>query len=238
MNRRTSQQSTRGLSLIEVMIAIALLSIALITLISKVHGSMDLARVTEYQNAARELAKELMSDIEAGTVEDVLDGLTGNFGDPRGNYSELTWVIGRGDSSSVGAQMFQDSAGSRLYDKRSSDGNPFGSSDPANDPYANTNNNADDPLTRVRIVVSYPTGDPDKPGTFTLEKMLPTECVNGTRGLQDKKDKDAQAAQSEAGGGAPAGNNNQNPNNPNNSKKPGQNPGVGSTSISGGAGPK
>ena len=90
----------------------------------------------------------------------------------------------------------------------------------------------------MRIVVSYPTGDPDKPGTFTLEKMLPTECVNGTRGLQDKKDKDAQAAQSEAGGGAPAGNNNQNPNNPNNSKKPGQNPGVGSTSISGGAGPK
>jgi prepilin-type N-terminal cleavage/methylation domain-containing protein len=231
----------RGLSLVEVMIAIALLSIALVTLLTKIHGSMDLAKVTEYQNAARELSKQLMADIEAGTVEDVLDGMTGNFGDPRGAYPELTWMIGRGDSSTVGAESLKNATGSRLYDKRASDSNPFGIHDPALDPYANITDQsqAEDPFTRVRIVVSYPTPDPDRMGTFTIEKMLPTECVNGSRGLQDKKDKDAQAAASPGQGSDASGNGNNSPGgNKPGGNKPGQNPGTSAGSMMGGAGPK
>lgn len=195
----------RGLSLVEVMIAIALLSIALVTLLSKIHGSIDLAKVAEYQNAARELAKQLMADIEAGTVEDVLDGTTGNFGDPRGNYPELTWMIGRGDSSSIGSDTLQNANNARLYDKRATSGNPFGIDPSLVDPYDEAAQSADEPFTRIRIVVSFPTTDPEKLGTFVLEKMLPTECVNGTRGLLDKKEKDAAAAASGQPAGSPAG---------------------------------
>lgn len=193
---------TRGLSLVEVMIAIAILSIALVALLTKVHGAIDTARVTEYQNAARELAKQLLADIEAGTVEDVMDGMNGNFGDPRGSYPEITWMIGRGDSSTVGMSTNPADV-RRLYDKRASSDNPFGL--PADtDVTTPADPNTEEPLTRVRIVVNFPTSDPEKVGTFMIERMLPTECVNGTRGLQDKKEKDAGLAAQEAKSGAPA----------------------------------
>jgi type II secretory pathway pseudopilin PulG len=222
------------------MIAIAVLSVALVALLTKIHGSIDTARVTEYQNAARELAKQLMSDIEAGTVEDVVDGMSGNFGDPRGNYPELTWVLGRGETSAVGTTG--NPADSRkLYDKRPTADNPFGTQDPsATDPAAAE---TEEPFTRVRILVNYPTADPERIGAFTLEKMLPTECVNGTRGLQDKKEKDAGLAAQEQKTGEVSAENNAN--NPGGGNKGGQKnsqankSGSGSwMGAAGGAGPK
>jgi prepilin-type N-terminal cleavage/methylation domain-containing protein len=228
----------RGLSLVEVMIAIALLSIALISLMTKIHDSIDLARISEYQNASRDLAKQLMADIEAGTVEDVLDGLNGNF-ENRG-YSEITWMIGRGDASTIGADTATNTR--KLYDTRASDTNPFGQQVPiGEDP--NINTETDEACTRVRIVVTYPTVTSEKFGTFTLEKMLPTACVNGTQGIREQQEKDQAAAAAEAkspdaaadpnknGGGSGNKNNSSN-------KKPGTQSSTGASAVGGMGGPK
>ncbi|MBI3817620.1 MAG: prepilin-type N-terminal cleavage/methylation domain-containing protein [Planctomycetes bacterium] len=228
-----------GLSLIEVMIAIAILSIVLIALIERVHGCIDTAHTTEYQSAAREFAKELMSEIEAGLVDGLQNGTQGNFGDR--NYEQITYVIGLGESSTVGSNSMNDNGATtarRMYEK---DKTPFSNTNTNIDNKVDStdpNNTSDpslseEPFTRIRIVVTYPSNNPEHPGTYTLERMVPTECSQGTNGISKKKDKDAAAEKANEGKPAPTQTNNTNNNN---KAAPKGNSGAsGSTSILGGA---
>ncbi|MFN0206075.1 MAG: type II secretion system protein [Planctomycetota bacterium] len=204
--RRAGPNQRAGLSLIEVMIALALLSIALITLMSKVHGCMDTAHVTEYQNASRELAKGLMADVEAGLVEGLFNGAQGNFEDK--GYPQISYVVGFGDTSSVGSNYITNG-----YDPSKK---PFNN---LTNPYDGVKNDdldltrdvdatdtdpslSEEPFMRVRIVITFPSANPEKPGVFIYERMVPTECTQGTAGIQRKKEKDAEASASSDAAGA------------------------------------
>ncbi len=184
----------------EVMIAIALLSFALITLISKVHGCTDTARVTEYQNAAREFAKELMAEIEAGTIDGLFDGHSGDFSD-RG-YPHLKFVVGLGESSGVATPGLDPTVSGNQTALYEVPRDPW-EVDPALDPTAE--DTTEEPYTRVRIVVQYPTANDDITGVFTLERMVPTENSKGSRGLDEKKERDAERALRESTGNASPG---------------------------------
>jgi prepilin-type N-terminal cleavage/methylation domain-containing protein len=195
--------SRAGLSLVEVLIAIALLSIALITLMSKVHGCIDTAHVTEYQNAARELAKGMISDIEAGLVEGLFNGAQGTFEDK--GYPQITYAVGFGDSSSVGTNLMSSGGTAnnrRLFDDRQSryDGVRNEELEEVKPDSTDTDPTlSEEPYMRVRVVVTFPTADPDRTGSFILERMVPTECTQGASGIQKKKEKDQQAAKANAG---------------------------------------
>jgi len=195
-----------GLSLIEVMIALALLSVALIALIGKIHDCIDMARVTEYQNASREYSKELMAEIEAGTIDGLFDGFIGDFSD-RG-YPQLRYSIRIGDSSTAGT--IPDPNQRNLYDKPArTDGTvpPATTGTTSTDPTNADATDAEEPYTRVQITVDFPTVSEDVRGTYTLEKKLPTPNTKGSKGLQEQKERDAEKAASGAGptdAGAPA----------------------------------
>lgn len=201
----------------EVMIAIAILSMVLIALMSKVHGCIDTARVTEYQNAAREFSKELLAEIEGGLIEGLQNGSQGNFND-RG-YPEITYAVGLGESSSVGSNMMSNSNNGepqrKMYEKktdisdRRQDYNSY--DDPAYDPNSTDPSLSEEPYTRVRVVVNYPTDDPDRTGSFILERMVPTECTQGTSGINKKKEKEEAAEKASAdNAGSNTNNNKQN----------------------------
>jgi prepilin-type N-terminal cleavage/methylation domain-containing protein len=185
----------RGLSLVEVMIALGLLSVALIALISKVHGCIDTARVTEYQNAAREYAKELMAEIEAGTIDGLFDGAVGDFAD-RG-YPHLRYAVRIGESSS--ASPLDEESQQGLYKQTQASASASEAPDPKE------TSAADEPYTRIQITVEYPTAEGDKAATFILEKMVPTECTQGSRGIEEKRKKDADAAAAESSAPPPSG---------------------------------
>lgn len=209
MRHNKSNANRAGLSLIEVMIAIALLSIALMTLMSKVHGCMDTAHVTEYQNASRELAKGLMAEVEAGLVEGLFNGAEGNFADK--GYPQISFAIGLGDSSSVGSSYMSNSNNSskRAFDNRMNpyDGIKNDELDTTQDVDATDTDPAlsEEPFMRVRIVIMFPSANPEKLGSFIYERMVPTECTQGTAGIQRKKEKDTEAGGSTDATGSGAG---------------------------------
>ena len=173
-----------GLSLIEVMIAVALLSVALVALIGKVHGCIDTARVTEAQNASREYATELLAEIEAGLVDSLFDGYLGDFADK--GYPQLRYVVRLGEGASEATQDATGEEEGELYRATSvaASANPEETDEDV----------ADEPFTRVRVTVEYPLPDGERIGTFTLEKRIATERTEGARGIEEKKQRDAEAA--------------------------------------------
>lgn len=183
----------RGLSLIEVMIALALLSVALIALIAKIHDCIDTARVTEYQNASREYAKELMGEIEAGTVDGLFDGFIGDFSD-RG-YPQLRYTIRMGESSTTDATTEEPRG---LYEKPNAGTGTMAPLAGTPDPNADeANNDVEEPFTRVQIAVDFPTVNDESRGVFLYEKKLPTANTKGSRGLEEKRERDAEKAASD-----------------------------------------
>lgn len=235
--KRNLYSSSRlaGLSLVEVLIAIAILSVALVAMMAKVHGCIDTAHVTEFQNASREFAKELMADVEAGTIEGLQNGTQGNFAD-RG-YPQITYVVGLGENSSVGSNLFSSSnePQRKMYEKPNRNDYESGNyQEPAYDTTDTSQDSevAEEPYTRVRIVVTYPLDDPERMGNFVIERMIPTECTQGTAGINRKKERDEAAANATD---APAANDsNANKNNNKNTPASGQKGTGGSSSMMGG----
>jgi len=200
-----------GLSLVEVLIAVALLSAVLVTLIMKVHDCIDTARVTENQNAAREYSKELMAQVEAGLIDGLIDGYQGDFSEQ--GYPQIRYSIGLGENSQVALQTSVDNPNAtndrrRLYTKQANDGGWIPMNGNINDPSPTTTdeeNQMEEPFTRVRIAVQFPTSDDEKFGMFVLERLVATECTKGAAGLREKAQKDSAAAQAEESAGAAPG---------------------------------
>lgn len=221
---------SEGLSLVEVMISVALLSVVLVALIGKVHNCIDTSHETEFQSASREFAKGMMGDIEAGVIDGLFNGSSGNFAD-RG-YPQIQYMVGFGESSSVSATSTGDPI-RKMYEKPRDPNAVYDpTTDPANDPNSTDPTVSEEPYMRVRVVVTYPTSDPDRTGSFTLERMVPTECTQGTSGIQRKRDKEEQSEKANAGNAN--ANAKQNNNNNQNKRPGGGSAAAGSSSMVGG----
>jgi general secretion pathway protein I len=94
----------RGFSLLEVMIAVALIAIALVTLLGSQSQSVSFANSAKFETMAALLAQSKMSEI---TIQDAdsLSSDSGNFGD---DYPGYAWVATVSDVSIEGLDTISD----------------------------------------------------------------------------------------------------------------------------------
>ena len=94
----------RGFSLLEVMIAVALIAIALVTLLGSQSQSVSFANSAKFETMAALLAQSKMSEI---TIQDAdsLSSDSGNFGD---DYPGYAWEATVSDISIEGLDTISD----------------------------------------------------------------------------------------------------------------------------------
>lgn len=94
----------RGFSLLEVMIAVALIAIALVTLLGSQSQSVSFANSAKFETMAALLAQSKMSEI---TIQDAdsLSSDSGNFGD---DYPGYAWEATVSDISIEGLDAISD----------------------------------------------------------------------------------------------------------------------------------
>ena len=99
----TSSLSTKreyGFSLLEVMVAIAIIAIALTAVLGSQSQSISLASDARFNTTAPLLAKGKMAEIEAMNLED-LKSDSGDFGEA---FSDYTWDLKVNEMNSVGTK--------------------------------------------------------------------------------------------------------------------------------------
>ncbi|MBN1908007.1 MAG: prepilin-type N-terminal cleavage/methylation domain-containing protein, partial [Deltaproteobacteria bacterium] len=81
--------NSRGFSLMEVMFALALIGIALTTLLASQSQGLSLANEAKFYTTAAFLAQGKMAEIEIAETESIADD-SGDFGD---DYPDYTWEV-------------------------------------------------------------------------------------------------------------------------------------------------
>lgn len=165
IRRRTA--GARGFTLMEVMAAVMLVAIALTVLMDLRNKAVGRAADGRSMALAARLASQLMHRIEAARVQDVYDGMVGDFSDD--GYADFTWTIALGEGSAYAQDdqldpnspeaAWRDALEERAEDREEEDGDDVRPE-----------------KTRVIIRVDYP-GFDLKPRDYRLEAMLPSWAV-------------------------------------------------------------
>jgi general secretion pathway protein I len=85
----TKKITTKGFTLLEVMIAVALIAVALVTLLGSQSQSVSYANSAKFETMASLLAQSKMSEI---LIQDA-DALSGDSGDFGGDYQGYAWEV-------------------------------------------------------------------------------------------------------------------------------------------------
>ena len=96
--------SNKGFTLLEVMVAVALIAIALTTLLGSQSQSVSFANSAKFETMAALLAQSKMSEIATLTAED-LSSDSGDFGD---DYPGYAWEVIVSDISIEGVSNISD----------------------------------------------------------------------------------------------------------------------------------
>ena len=102
--RMLKYKSDRGFTLLEVMVAVAIIAIALTTLLGSQSQSVSFANSAKFETMAALLAQSKMSEITAQGA-DSLSGSSGDFGD---DYPGFTWEATVSDISIEGMSNISD----------------------------------------------------------------------------------------------------------------------------------
>ena len=93
----TSERRRGGFTLLEVLAALGLLAVVFTVLMQVRMGATAKAATARSMSLATRLGNQLIHRIEAGLVQDLDDGLRGDFSEE--GYGDFTWLVGIGDSS-------------------------------------------------------------------------------------------------------------------------------------------
>ncbi|KPJ99580.1 MAG: hypothetical protein AMJ60_04590 [Desulfobacterales bacterium SG8_35] len=103
--KMTKSLSDKGFTLLEVMIAVALIAIALTTLLGSQSQSVSFANSAKFETMAALLAQSKMSEIAAMRDKDALSSDSGDFGD---DYPGYVWEVTLSDISIEGVDNISD----------------------------------------------------------------------------------------------------------------------------------
>jgi len=98
-------QAPPGFTLLEVMIALAVISIALMALLGSQSQGLSLANESRFNTTASLLAQGKMAEIEALTDQQDLASDSGNFGD---EFRDYAWQVSIHDVTFEGAGKISD----------------------------------------------------------------------------------------------------------------------------------
>jgi general secretion pathway protein I len=87
MRRTTKEGDQNGFTFLEVMVAVAILAIAFVTLIGSQSQSVSVAGDSRFRVMSALLAQQKLAELEAADFEEVIGG-EGDFGD---DYPGYTW---------------------------------------------------------------------------------------------------------------------------------------------------
>ena len=93
-------ERARGFTLLEVMIAMAIIAIALVAVLGSQSQSLDLASEAKFKTTAALLAQGKMAEIETESME----GLSSDSGDFGEDFPDYHWEYTVGDLSLAGAE--------------------------------------------------------------------------------------------------------------------------------------
>jgi len=150
-----------GFSLIEVLAAVLLLAVALVSMLSLRNAALNSAIDSRSRSIASRLALELMHRVEVARVPDLFDGYQGDFADQ--GFPEFSYTVGLGDGSAYSAGTPEDGgeAAWRAAARRE---------------YEDSEDQQKPELTRVYLTVTYPAADTTL-SDYVLEALLPTWAV-------------------------------------------------------------
>ena len=100
LRRNEALERARGFTLLEVMIAMAIIAIALVAVLGSQSQSLDLASEAKFKTTAALLAQGKMAEIETASMEN-LSSDSGDFGEDFPNYH---WEYTVGDLSLAGVE--------------------------------------------------------------------------------------------------------------------------------------
>ncbi|MCI0589089.1 MAG: prepilin-type N-terminal cleavage/methylation domain-containing protein [Planctomycetes bacterium] len=166
-----TSRSSRGFTLAEVLLAVAILAFGLVSVMVARARAVETAFVARNLKVARMLAEGLLSQIESGIHEDLLDGASGDFSEE--NYPEFEWRVFVGDESVAAAYEAKDdeSLAGFFADKELArrEAEDSGEELPP------------EPRTSVAVRVTFPTLSQER-GVFTLEARVETGAIDGEEG--------------------------------------------------------
>ncbi|MGH7151028.1 MAG: type IV pilus modification PilV family protein [Planctomycetota bacterium] len=166
-----TSRSSRGFTLAEVLLAVAILAFGLVGVMVARARAVETAIVARNLKVARMLAEGLLAEIQAGLHEDLLDGASGAF--TEANYAEFEWRAFVGDESVAAAYEARDdeSLAGFFADKEAArlEAEASGEELPA------------EPTTSVAVRVTFPTLGQER-GVFTLEARVETGAIDGEEG--------------------------------------------------------
>jgi len=179
-----------GFTLIEVMAAVAILGIGLVSLILAINRAKDTAYITRSLKAVRNLSTNLLAEIESGRIENLYDGMGGDFSSE--GYPEFHWEIGIGDESVVptAAQDLRTEEERRrdeqkALDKQKSESEPSGQSAESSSTQAT--------YEQVTVRVSFKSLA-EQPSSFVLVKRISSDIVNGKFKKEENQNSNASSA--------------------------------------------
>lgn len=174
----------RGFTLVEVMASVAILGIGLVSLVLAVNRAKETAYITRNIKAVRNLATNLLAEIENGKFERLYDGMTGNFASA--GYPEFEFQIGVGEDTAVSAasedlrtddERRRDELKRQETSSDSSSSSTDGSTTDGTNNASTTNSN-EIQYEQVTLRVTFKTLS-EEPTAFVLIKKMPKEIVEG-----------------------------------------------------------
>jgi prepilin-type N-terminal cleavage/methylation domain-containing protein len=150
-----------GFSLIEVMAALMLLAVTLVTMLQLRDAAIARAANSRSLALASRLGARMIHQIEAARIPDMFDGMQGDFSED--GEGDLLWVIGIGDGSAFSGSQATSDAEDTWRDLKE-------------DSYEDLEEEERPEFTRIFVTVSWDgwTGDQR---AYTLETLLPSWAV-------------------------------------------------------------
>ncbi|HET6203964.1 MAG TPA: prepilin-type N-terminal cleavage/methylation domain-containing protein [Planctomycetota bacterium] len=183
---------SRGFTLVEVLLAVAILAFGLVSVMVARARAVETAYVARNLKVARLLSEGLLGEIEAGLHEDLLDGASGDFAEAK--HPEFEWRIFVGtDSVTEAHEAKDDESLAGFYaekEARRLQAESSGEEPPA------------EPTTPVAVRVTFPTLGEER-GIFTLEARVDTKAIDGT--TEEEAAAQGGAAAPSGGAGASSG---------------------------------
>ncbi len=166
-----TSRSSRGFTLAEVLLAVAILAFGLVSVMVARARAVETAFVARNLKVARMLAEALLSQIQSGLHEDLLDGASGDFSEE--NYPEFEWRVFVGEESVAAAYEARDdeSLAGFFADKEVA----------RREAEASGEELPPEPTTPVAVRVTFLTLGQER-GVFTLETRVETAAIDGEEG--------------------------------------------------------